>query len=169
MQPFLRAALRSEPETIACIGAGPASLACAAELRQQGFQVTVIDKRALPGGLNTYGVAEYKLRAADSLREIEMIRGLGVEFRTRGDSRPDSSCCSRRGVRLHLSGCGVGRDAQTGHSGRRSCCGGRRTRIYRRYKTGEPLRDVDECRSDRRGQYGYRCCRCGEAARSGGE
>jgi glutamate synthase (NADPH/NADH) small chain len=58
-------------------------LACAAELRQQGFQVTVIDKRALPGGLNTYGVAEYKLRTPDSLREVEMIRELGVEFETR--------------------------------------------------------------------------------------
>ena len=68
-------------EKIACIGAGPASLACAAELQLQGFQVTVIDKRPLPGGLNTYGVAEYKLRTADSLREIEMIRALGVEFR----------------------------------------------------------------------------------------
>jgi glutamate synthase (NADPH/NADH) small chain len=70
-------------ERVACIGAGPASLACAAELRQKGFQVTVMDKRALPGGLNTYGVAEYKLRTADSLREIEMIRGLGVRFETR--------------------------------------------------------------------------------------
>jgi dihydropyrimidine dehydrogenase (NAD+) subunit PreT len=70
------------PEKIACIGAGPASLACAAELRLQGFQVTIFDKRPLPGGLNTYGVAEYKLRTADSLREIEMIRGLGVEFQT---------------------------------------------------------------------------------------
>jgi dihydropyrimidine dehydrogenase (NAD+) subunit PreT len=70
-------------ERVACIGAGPASLACAAELRQQGFGVTVIDRRALPGGLNTYGVAEYKLRTADSLREVEMIRGLGVEFWTR--------------------------------------------------------------------------------------
>ena len=68
---------------IACIGAGPASLACAAELRQQGFQVRVIDRRPLPGGLNTYGVAEYKLRTADSLREVEMVRGLGVEFETR--------------------------------------------------------------------------------------
>jgi len=70
-------------ERIVCIGAGPASLACAAELRQQGFQVRVIDRRPLPGGLNTYGVAEYKLRAADSLREVEMVRGLGVEFETR--------------------------------------------------------------------------------------
>ncbi len=70
-------------ERVACLGAGPASLACAAELRQQGFGVTIFDKRALPGGLNTYGVAEYKLRTEDSLREVEMIRGLGVEFATR--------------------------------------------------------------------------------------
>lgn len=69
------------PQRIACIGAGPASLACAAELRQQGFHVTIFDKRALPGGLNTYGVAEYKLRSRHSLREIEHIRALGVEFR----------------------------------------------------------------------------------------
>jgi dihydropyrimidine dehydrogenase (NAD+) subunit PreT len=68
-------------QRIVCIGAGPASLACAAELAQQGFSVTVIERRGLPGGLNTYGVAEYKLRAPDSLREVAMIRELGVEFR----------------------------------------------------------------------------------------
>jgi dihydropyrimidine dehydrogenase (NAD+) subunit PreT len=68
-------------EKIACIGAGPASLAAAAELRQRGFQVTVFDKSELPGGLNTFGVAEYKLPLTDSLREIELIRELGVEFR----------------------------------------------------------------------------------------
>lgn len=69
------------PEKIACIGAGPASLAAAAELRQQGFQVTIFDKRSLPGGLNTYGIAEYKLPLTDSLREIELIKDLGVQFR----------------------------------------------------------------------------------------
>jgi len=81
-----RLSLRQRQERtqrIACIGAGPASLACAAELRQQGFQVRVIDRRPLPGGLNTYGVAEYKLRAVDSLREVDMVRGLGVDFETR--------------------------------------------------------------------------------------
>ena len=66
---------------VACIGGGPASLACAAELCRQGAQATVIERRELPGGLNTYGVAEYKLRAAESVREVEMIRRLGVEFR----------------------------------------------------------------------------------------
>jgi glutamate synthase (NADPH/NADH) small chain len=66
---------------VACIGGGPASLACAAELCRAGARATVIERRQLPGGLNTYGVAEYKLRAADSVREVEMIRQLGVEFR----------------------------------------------------------------------------------------
>ncbi len=66
---------------VACIGAGPASLACAAELRRHGAAVTIIERRALPGGLNTYGIAEYKLRAAESLREAELIRGMGVDFR----------------------------------------------------------------------------------------
>ena len=66
---------------VACVGGGPASLSCAAELRRHGASVTVFDNRPLPGGLNTYGVAEYKLRPADSLREVEMVRAMGVEFR----------------------------------------------------------------------------------------
>jgi dihydropyrimidine dehydrogenase (NAD+) subunit PreT len=74
-------------EKIVCIGAGPASLACAAELQQRGFQVTIFERRALPGGLNTYGVAEYKLPAHASMREIELIRELGVEFRTGAEIR----------------------------------------------------------------------------------
>ena len=68
-------------EKVGCVGGGPASLACAAELRRRGYAVTVMDNRPLPGGLNTYGVAEYKLRPQDSLREVEMIRAQGVEFR----------------------------------------------------------------------------------------
>ena len=66
---------------VACIGAGPASLACAAELRRYGYGVTIFESRPLAGGLNTYGVAEYKLRPADSLREVELVKSLGVEFR----------------------------------------------------------------------------------------
>lgn len=66
---------------VACVGGGPASLSCAAELRRHGASVTIFDNRPLPGGLNTYGVAEYKLRPADSLREVEMVRAMGVEFR----------------------------------------------------------------------------------------
>jgi glutamate synthase (NADPH/NADH) small chain len=63
------------------VGGGPASIACAAELRRRGLAVTIFDNRPLPGGLNTYGVAEYKLRPTDSLREVDLVRSLGVEFR----------------------------------------------------------------------------------------
>src|SRR5262249_36476113 len=56
------AAPRHPDQKVACIGGGPASLACAAELARHGFHVTVFDNRPLPGGLNTYGVAEYKFR-----------------------------------------------------------------------------------------------------------
>jgi glutamate synthase (NADPH/NADH) small chain len=66
---------------VACIGAGPASLGCAAELARRGYRVTVFDSRPQAGGLNTYGVAEYKFRPADSQKEVEMIRGMGVEIR----------------------------------------------------------------------------------------
>jgi dihydropyrimidine dehydrogenase (NAD+) subunit PreT len=65
---------------VALVGAGPASLACAAELRRAGVAATIYDARPLPGGLNTYGIAEYKLPLAESLREIDMIARLGVVF-----------------------------------------------------------------------------------------
>ena len=77
----LPSAESAAPLRVACVGGGPASLACAAELARRGHSVTIFDNRPLPGGLNTYGVAEYKLRAADSLREVELVRSLGVEFR----------------------------------------------------------------------------------------
>jgi len=66
---------------VACIGSGPASLACAAELAKYGYGVTVYDRHALPGGLNTYGIAAYKTRASDSLREADLVKQLGVQFR----------------------------------------------------------------------------------------
>src|SRR5271156_5334828 len=65
---------------VALIGAGPASLACAAELRRRGIRAVLYDARSLPGGLSTYGVAEYKLPLVESLREIEMLSQLGVQF-----------------------------------------------------------------------------------------
>ena len=66
---------------VALIGGGPASLACAAELRRRGIRATIYDARPLPGGLNTYGIAEYKLPLTESLREIDLLAQLGVEFR----------------------------------------------------------------------------------------
>ena len=67
------------PWLIACLGAGPASLAAAHELTALGHEVVVFEKRLLPGGLNTTGVAPYKMRADESLEERadEVVVGLG--------------------------------------------------------------------------------------------
>jgi len=66
---------------VACVGAGPASLAAAGYLALEGVDVTVFEKRRLPGGLNTAGVAPYKMHAEGSLLEVDFIRSLGVTLR----------------------------------------------------------------------------------------
>jgi dihydropyrimidine dehydrogenase (NAD+) subunit PreT len=67
---------------VALVGAGPASLACAAYLALEGHEAVIFERGALPGGLNTTGVAPYKLHTEDSLGEVEYVRSLGVEIRT---------------------------------------------------------------------------------------
>jgi glutamate synthase (NADPH/NADH) small chain len=66
---------------VALVGAGPASLGCAAELRKLGYGCTILERDPLPGGLNTYGIAQYKMTPETSLAEVEFVRSLGVEIR----------------------------------------------------------------------------------------
>ncbi|MDP1581352.1 MAG: NAD(P)-dependent oxidoreductase [Candidatus Didemnitutus sp.] len=66
---------------IAVIGSGPAGLGCAATLAQLGHSVTIFEKQAQPGGLNTYGIAYYKMTPAVSLAEVELVKSLGVAIR----------------------------------------------------------------------------------------
>jgi len=68
---------------VALVGAGPASLACAHELRKHGHETVVFEKRALPGGLNTTGVAPYKMIADAALAEVDWITGsMDIDVRT---------------------------------------------------------------------------------------
>jgi len=62
---------------VALIGAGPASLAAAHELRRLGHACTIFEKRATIGGLNTFGVAPYKMKADRSLTEAEWVLAIG--------------------------------------------------------------------------------------------
>jgi len=75
--------------SVGVVGAGPAGLACAHALRVLGHAVTLYDKRTLPGGLNTTGVAPYKLRAEASLAEVEWVLGIGGIDLQMGVSVPD--------------------------------------------------------------------------------
>lgn len=62
---------------VACIGAGPASLAAAHKLRELGHSVTIFDKREVIGGLNTTGVAPYKMKSDRSVEEAEWVLAIG--------------------------------------------------------------------------------------------
>jgi glutamate synthase (NADPH/NADH) small chain len=66
---------------VAIIGSGPAGLTCAHELRKLGHDVVVFEARDVPGGLNTLGIAAYKISTAFALSEVELVRQVGVDLR----------------------------------------------------------------------------------------
>jgi dihydropyrimidine dehydrogenase (NAD+) subunit PreT len=66
---------------VAVIGSGPAGLSCAHELRRLGHNVVVFEARDLPGGLDTLGIAAYKISTEFALSEIEMIRRIGIDIK----------------------------------------------------------------------------------------
>jgi glutamate synthase (NADPH/NADH) small chain len=65
---------------VAIVGSGPAGLSCAHVLRQKGHAVTVYEARSLPGGLDTLGIALYKISTEFALSEIELIRRIGIDI-----------------------------------------------------------------------------------------
>jgi glutamate synthase (NADPH/NADH) small chain len=76
-------------KSVVCIGGGPASLAAAHRLRRFGHKVTIIEKGHYLGGLNTTGIASYKMKADRSLTEVEWLMSIGgIEVRS-GISVPD--------------------------------------------------------------------------------
>jgi dihydropyrimidine dehydrogenase (NAD+) subunit PreT len=74
---------------VAVVGAGPSGLGCAAELARLGYEVTVFEASSLPGGLNTTGVADYKMTMPTALREVEWVRELGVDIKLDSPVVPD--------------------------------------------------------------------------------
>jgi dihydropyrimidine dehydrogenase (NAD+) subunit PreT len=67
---------------VAVVGAGPAGVACAVYLRRLGYAVSIFEKRDIAGGLNTFGVAEYKMDAKTSAEELRLLFRLGCDVVT---------------------------------------------------------------------------------------
>jgi dihydropyrimidine dehydrogenase (NAD+) subunit PreT len=68
-------------KSVGVVGSGPAGLSCATYLARLGYAVTVYERRALPGGLDAYGMAEYKMTQRVAVEESSLAERLGVEFR----------------------------------------------------------------------------------------
>ncbi len=62
---------------VAIIGAGPASIAAAGLLALEGHQAVLFERKEIPGGLNTLGIAPYKQSGNAALAEIQAVFGLG--------------------------------------------------------------------------------------------
>lgn len=72
----------STGRSVGCVGGGPASIACAHELLRLGHRAVIYERKPWPGGLNTDGVAPYKLQADESLAEVAYLSAIGIEWRT---------------------------------------------------------------------------------------
>ncbi len=71
---------RELKQSVGIIGAGPAGMACAEELRKSGYQVTIYDRYDRPGGLLIYGIPNFKLEKFIVERRTKLLKDTGIKF-----------------------------------------------------------------------------------------
>src|SRR3954452_9095899 len=71
---------RERPESVGIVGAGPAGLAAAEQLRRKGYQVTIYDRYDRVGGLLIYGIPNFKLEKEIVQRRETLLRESKVAF-----------------------------------------------------------------------------------------
>ena len=67
-------------QSVGIVGAGPAGMACAEELRKNGYQVTIYDRYDRPGGLLIYGIPNFKLEKFVVERRTKLLKESGIKF-----------------------------------------------------------------------------------------
>ena len=78
-------------QSVGIIGAGPAGLACAEQLRKQGYQITIYDRYDRPGGLLIYGIPNFKLEKYVVERRTKILEESGIKFVQTFEVGKDSS------------------------------------------------------------------------------
>ena len=78
---------KGEPngKSVCVVGSGPAGLSCATYLARLGYDVTIYERKQMAGGLDTYGMAEYKMPQSVSLSEVEHVENMGVKVLVNSD------------------------------------------------------------------------------------
>lgn len=73
---------KAEPNghKVAVVGAGPAGLSCASELRKAGYEVTVFEKENEAGGLMRFGIPNYVMNKDVLDKEVLTLKENGVSF-----------------------------------------------------------------------------------------
>lgn len=126
--------------SVALVGGGPASIACAHELRRLGHRAVVFERSPYPGGLNTDGVAPYKMKADESLAEIEYLSAIGIEWNTGTSVGEDVAWEDlEREFDAIFLGLGLGDDGSLGVPGEDLEGVYGATRLIRMLKTGDRL------------------------------
>lgn len=72
----------SNGHKVAIVGAGPAGLACAGDLINKGYEVTVYEGLHKTGGVLVYGIPEFRLPKAIVAAEVSKLEAKGVKFVT---------------------------------------------------------------------------------------
>jgi len=81
-KPYMPSCKAKNGKRVAIVGAGPAGLAAAYYLQQDGFCCTVFDEQEKAGGMLQYGVLEQELSRDVLDKEITLIKKLNVEFKS---------------------------------------------------------------------------------------
>jgi glutamate synthase (NADPH/NADH) small chain len=87
---------RELPESIGIVGAGPAGLAAAEELRRKGYRVTVYDRHDRAGGLLIYGIPNFKLEKHVVERRVRRLAEGGITFKLNFEVGRDASLAELR-------------------------------------------------------------------------
>lgn len=73
--------IQKRDEKVAVIGAGPAGVSCAHDLALMGYQVTIFEASAIPGGMMYHGIPEFRLPRQIIEKEIAKVKSLGAEVK----------------------------------------------------------------------------------------